>query len=35
MTRLRAAGYQAPMTSLEEGIADYVGRFLSQPDPYR
>jgi ADP-L-glycero-D-manno-heptose 6-epimerase len=35
MARLRAAGYAAPMTSLEEGIADYVGRFLSQPDPYR
>jgi ADP-L-glycero-D-manno-heptose 6-epimerase len=35
MSRLRAAGYTAPFTSLEEGIADYVGRFLSQPDPYR
>ncbi|MBI1198142.1 MAG: ADP-glyceromanno-heptose 6-epimerase [Phenylobacterium sp.] len=35
MDRLKAAGYAAPMTSLEEGIGDYVGRFLSQPDPYR
>lgn len=33
--RLRAAGYTAPFTPLEEGIADYVTRFLSQPDPYR
>jgi ADP-L-glycero-D-manno-heptose 6-epimerase len=33
--RLRAAGYGRPMTSMEEGIGDYVGRFLSQPDPYR
>lgn len=35
MARLRAAGYAAPLTSLEDGIADYVGRYLSQPDPYR
>ena len=35
MDRLRAAGYTAPMTPLEEGIGDYVGRFLSQPDHYR
>src|SRR5688572_11489224 len=33
--RLAAAGYDRPLTSLEEGIGDYVGRFLSQPDPYR
>ena len=33
--RLRAAGYAAPFTSLEEGVADYVGRYLAQPDPYR
>ena len=33
--RLRAAGYGAPMTGLEEGVADYVRQFLSQPDPYR
>jgi ADP-L-glycero-D-manno-heptose 6-epimerase len=35
MDRLRAAGYAKPMTPLEEGIGDYVGRYLSQPDPYR
>lgn len=33
--RLKAAGYAKPMTPLEEGIADYVTRYLSQPDPYR
>ena len=35
MGRLRAAGYDRPMTRLEDGVADYVGRYLSQPDPYR
>jgi ADP-L-glycero-D-manno-heptose 6-epimerase len=35
MERLRAAGYGAPLTSLEDGIADYVERHLSKPDPYR
>ncbi|MDP8915600.1 MAG: ADP-glyceromanno-heptose 6-epimerase [Pseudomonadota bacterium] len=35
MTRLRSAGYQPPFTRLEDGIADYVGRFLSRADPYR
>jgi ADP-L-glycero-D-manno-heptose 6-epimerase len=35
MDRLKAAGYAKPMTPLEEGIGDYVGRYLSQPDPYR
>ena len=35
MERLRAAGYSKPMTSLEEGIGDYVGGYLSQSDPYR
>ena len=34
MERLRRAGYTQPFTSLEEGVADYVQRFLSQPDPY-
>lgn len=33
--RLRAAGYAAPFRSLEEGIADYVARFLATGDPYR
>ena len=35
MERLRAAGYAGALTPLEEGIADYVGRYLSQPDPHR
>ena len=34
MERLRAAGYMHPFTSLEEGVRDYVQRYLSQPDPY-
>jgi ADP-L-glycero-D-manno-heptose 6-epimerase len=35
MTRLRAAGYKAEMTSLEDGVADYVRTYLAGPDPYR
>jgi len=35
MDRLFQAGYPKPMTSLEEGISDYVGGYLSQPDSYR
>jgi ADP-L-glycero-D-manno-heptose 6-epimerase len=35
MDRLLEAGYPKPMTPLEEGIADYVGNYLAQPDPYR
>ncbi|RAK52068.1 ADP-glyceromanno-heptose 6-epimerase [Phenylobacterium deserti] len=35
MDRLFDAGYPKPMTALEDGIADYVGRYLSQSDPYR
>ena len=35
MGRLRAAGYTAPFHSLEQGVGDYVRRFLLQPDPYR
>ena len=31
---LRAAGYDRPMTSLEEGVSDYVINYLSQQDPY-
>lgn len=34
MTRLRAVGYTAPFTSLEDGIARYVGDYLARPDPY-
>jgi ADP-L-glycero-D-manno-heptose 6-epimerase len=33
--RLRAAGYSRPFTPLEEGVREYVQRYLSQPDPYR
>jgi ADP-L-glycero-D-manno-heptose 6-epimerase len=35
MERLRAAGYTQPFTSLEDGVRDYVERYLSQSDPYR
>jgi ADP-L-glycero-D-manno-heptose 6-epimerase len=35
MERLIQAGYAKPPTTLEAGIGDYVGRYLSQPDPYR
>jgi ADP-L-glycero-D-manno-heptose 6-epimerase len=35
MERLYAAGYPKPMTSLEEGITDYVTNYLGQPDHYR
>ena len=34
MTNLRAAGYKAPMTSLEDGIKDYVQNYLMQADAY-
>ncbi len=33
--RLRAAGYDKPFTSLEDGIAEYIGEFLNTDDPYR
>ena len=35
MGRLRAAGYDAPFLSLEDGVADYVANHLSKDDPYR
>jgi ADP-L-glycero-D-manno-heptose 6-epimerase len=35
LARLRAAGYAAPMTRLEEGVGSYVQDFLMQPDPHR
>ena len=35
MDRLRALGYSQPFMSLEDGVRDYVQRFLSQPDRYR
>jgi ADP-L-glycero-D-manno-heptose 6-epimerase len=33
--KLRRAGYVSPTTSLEDGIADFVGNYLAGADPYR
>jgi ADP-L-glycero-D-manno-heptose 6-epimerase len=35
MQRLRAAGYDKPATSLEDGVRDYVQTYLAAADPYR
>jgi ADP-L-glycero-D-manno-heptose 6-epimerase len=35
MEKLRSIGYSSPFTSLEDGVKQYVERFLSQPDHYR
>jgi ADP-L-glycero-D-manno-heptose 6-epimerase len=35
MGRLRELGYRHPFTSLENGIDDYVKRYLLNQDPYR
>jgi ADP-L-glycero-D-manno-heptose 6-epimerase len=35
MDRLRAAGYERPFTSLEDGIRSYVRRYLAADDPFR
>lgn len=35
MDRLRAAGYELPFFTLEEGITDYMLNYLVKPDPYR
>jgi ADP-L-glycero-D-manno-heptose 6-epimerase len=35
MDRLRAAGYDAPFTRLEDGIGAYVHDYLTADDPYR
>lgn len=35
MGRLRAAGYQRPFVSLEDGILRYVREYLATDDPYR
>jgi ADP-L-glycero-D-manno-heptose 6-epimerase len=35
MGRLKDAGYTAPLTSLEDGVTDYVRSYLAKPDPYR
>ena len=34
MNKLRAAGYTAPFTSLEDGVRQYVQDYLMRPDPY-
>ena len=34
IAKLRAAGYAAPMTSLEDGVKDYVQNYLMQDDAY-
>ncbi len=34
MARLRRAGYERPMTGLEEGVSRYVKDFLETADPY-
>ena len=31
---LRAAGYAAPMTSLEDGVRQYVQKYLDREDSY-
>ena len=35
MTALRRAGYDRPFRSVEEGVRDYVARYLATDDPYR
>ena len=35
MGRLRAAGYEAPFVGVEEGVGEYVTRYLATEDPYR
>ena len=35
MDRLRGAGYEKPMTELEDGVRSYVVDFLHTDDPYR
>jgi ADP-L-glycero-D-manno-heptose 6-epimerase len=34
MAKLRAAGYTMPMTSLEDGVKDYVKNYLMHEDQY-
>ena len=35
MERLREAGYDRPFTTLEDGVAKYIGNFLATNDAYR
>lgn len=34
MAKIRAAGFKAPMSSLEDGVKDYVQNYLMKDDPY-
>jgi len=34
LSRLRVAGYAAPMTSLEDGVRRYVQEYLDREDSY-
>ena len=35
MSALRAAGYDGTFLSIEDGVRDYVSRYLATDDPYR
>ena len=35
MDKLRNLGYSKPMTLLEDGVREYVEKYMSQSDPYR
>lgn len=35
LTKLRKAGYTAPMTSLEDGVRQYVQQYLNEEDMYK
>jgi ADP-L-glycero-D-manno-heptose 6-epimerase len=35
ISKLRTAGYTKPMTSLEDGVNDYVTKYLNSDDIYR
>ena len=35
MEKLRAAGYMTPFTSLEDGVRDYIERYLARADRYK
>jgi ADP-L-glycero-D-manno-heptose 6-epimerase len=35
MEKLRRAGFNGPLHTLEEGVADYVTKFLMKDDKYR
>jgi ADP-L-glycero-D-manno-heptose 6-epimerase len=34
LSRLRTAGYNAPFTSLEQAVEDFVTNYVAKPDPY-